>query len=183
MSNTAENPSPFDPLDRMEPDEPRFVIRGRDPIGPAVLSEYANLLRRRAIRELGENPHRIVDRKALKAAKLKAAEVDELAFAFQDYGSKAEQPAEQRLSHGTQQTVEQLAELHARKHRNALREHLQEARYHIEEARSGFVAGGFLAADSINNAELESMLCRLQQLYDEQNPVLPITEPKPDMEE
>jgi hypothetical protein len=38
---SKQNPSQFDVIDRMEPEEPYFIIRGRDPLSDALVELHA----------------------------------------------------------------------------------------------------------------------------------------------
>jgi hypothetical protein len=131
MVNTAN--SPFDPLDRMEPGEDRFVIREKDPAGPAGITGWAAARRLWAFKTYGFHAHG--DAKRLLDAELaQCAEAEEKALAWSERMKGAEQIEEQRATYsGVQQTEEQIAAAKRQKEWAELVRHLREADYHIHE--------------------------------------------------
>lgn len=125
--------SPFDPLDRMEPGEDRFVIREKDPCGPATLTEWSRLRRNRAVKLYGTEP--TGDAKRLLDAELaQCAEAEDKALAWSEKLSGGEAAEEQRATYsGVQQTEEQIAAARRQRAHAELVRHLREADYHIHE--------------------------------------------------
>lgn len=52
---TKNNPGKFDCYDVAEPDEPMFILLGRDPISPVLVEDWAN--RRIEAINKGQKPH------------------------------------------------------------------------------------------------------------------------------
>lgn len=180
MRGTAENPSAFDPLDDMAPDEPRFVVRGKDPDGPPVLTEWCRLRRNRAMRVFNAiaNPSD-QDRLLFKSELEQCREAEDLAIAMADWRNAHPEPeGDGRASYNQiERTQEQLAELARGKRLEAILRHVQEARYHACEVRDGLFDMGLIGEDTV--AELSDMLGRLQALADEHDPKAEQYRPQP----
>ena len=137
MSNSAADPSPFDPLERMPPDEPRFVLRGSDPDAPSTITEWAALHRKRSIRTNLDDKMAAKSEKhfnAHKAALSKAAAAEDLAHEMTDWRNGNEEAVEgSRVTHGVEKTEEQLEALAGQKKRERALKQIQETRFHIGE--------------------------------------------------
>lgn len=75
----------------MDPDEDRFVLREKDPVGPATITEWCRLRRNRALKLYGADP--VGDAKRLLDAELlqcREAEEKALAWADRQAGGEAE---------------------------------------------------------------------------------------------
>jgi len=89
---SKNNPGVYDPYDNAEPDEPMFVLLGRDPMAWFLVSEWA------AIRErLGEDPAKVAEARECAqkmwewaAAKGKQEKITAALAERQDYISKLE---------------------------------------------------------------------------------------------
>jgi hypothetical protein len=129
----ATQPSPFDPLDRLEPSEDRFVIRENDPVGPAAITGWAHLRRNWLFKRYGLKPVGDAAR-ILKSELAQCAEAEEKALAWGERQSGQEAPDEQRATYaGAALTEEQVALAKRQKHRAELLSHLHEAAYHATE--------------------------------------------------
>lgn len=131
--STAAQPSPFDPLDRMPPDEGRFVIREKDPAGPAAMTEWTRVRRNLAVKLFGTNP--VGDAKRLLDAELEQCrQAEELALEWAERLNGGEAPVEQKATYAdVTLTEEQIAAAKRQKALVELVRHLREADYHIHE--------------------------------------------------
>lgn len=131
--STAEQPSPFDPLDRMPPDEPRFVIRGSDPAGPNAITEWARVRRNLAFKQYG--PDATGDaRRLLEADLVQCKEAEELALLWREIQQGHEVPDEQRATYaGLELTEEQIAASRRQKNQAELLRHLRDADFYASE--------------------------------------------------
>jgi hypothetical protein len=152
--------SPFDPLADLAPDEPRFVIRGRDPIAQRVIAFWAHETRNRAISRFASSSD---ERDAAKlAGKLRqCAEAEEVGFAMDEW-AKGQTAAEGERANYQQveRTEAQIAELDRQKRIEAYRRHLREASYHLSEAIEG------LAREEITPNGLREALNRTNHFAD-----------------
>lgn len=183
MSNTAENPSPFDPLADMPPDEPRFILRGRDPAAPPAVTEWARVHRSRAYSDLTDDKGSPKSREAkvqLAAALQKAANADELAMDMREYQHSVARPREDRLSNGAEKTQEQLVELDRHRQRKVALEHLQEGRYHLNEAREAFLEMGLITENQ--SEKIQGWLDRAQEIAEQVDPARDYHQPKLEIE-
>lgn len=166
---TPENPSPLDPFDKLEPDEPYFRVRGKDPAGCGTVTEWARITRTKALAKFGPEPKTERDKSALKAVLAKCAQAEELAFIMQEYAEGHERPGDTRATYNElQQTEEHLAEVQAKRRLEGLMRHMQEGRYHICEAKDGLVDMLLLSEET--NAEIDAMLERLGAIANEFDP-------------
>lgn len=125
--STAANPSPFDPLDRMPPDEGRFVIREKDPAGPPSMTAWAHARRNWAIRRYGIEPTGDAKR-LLDAEMLQCRQAEDLALDWQEKLSGGEEVEAQKATYNeVRQTEEQLTAAKRQKVRTDLLRHLSEA--------------------------------------------------------
>jgi hypothetical protein len=63
---TKNNPGRFDCYSRADPDEPFFVLLGRDPLAPALVRVWARMRQ-----EMGEDPEKVLE--AFNCASVMAA--------------------------------------------------------------------------------------------------------------
>lgn len=159
MLSTAAHPSPFDPLADMPPDEPRFVVRGKDPAGPGTITEWCRLTRNWAIKLWGGSSS-AEDQRRLTAKLLQCAAAEEQAAEW------AERLAGGEAIEGTNATYQddhrtevQLAALATEKRKQVLVRHLREAAFHTSEARDGFVA-----LEALNEAEAQALTAALETI-------------------
>jgi hypothetical protein len=132
MPAAAANPSPFDPLDRLEPEEDRFVIREKDPCGPPTITEWCRLRRNRAAKLYGTNP--VGDAKRLLDAELaQCAEAEEKALEWSARQAGAAEEGAKATYADVALTEEQVAKAKRQKDFDAVRRHLREAAYHAAE--------------------------------------------------
>lgn len=175
--STAENPSPFDPLDEMPPDEPRFLIRGRDRQGPPTITEWARLTRNAAIKQYGTDPRSQRDKRALEAVLLKCAAADDDAAEMAEWQRGNLKADEQRASYsGIQQTEEQIAALREHRRLEALLRAIQEGRFYLSEARDGLLELGRITQQQAD--EVQGWLDSAQQIADANDPRIDYAEPK-----
>lgn len=133
--------SPFDPLERMEPGEDRFVIREKDPAGPEAITGWAQLRRNWAFKTYGIEP--TGDAKRLLDAELaQCNEAEEKALAWREAqtGGGAIEGVKATYSAATL-SEEQVAAAKRAKHLSELSRHLREAAYHACEVIEGDGAG------------------------------------------
>ena len=126
-------PSVFDPLNRMDPGEDRFVIREKDPCGPPTLTEWARLRRNRAFKLFGINP--TGDAKRLLDAELvQCKEAEEKALAWSDRQSGGDEVEGQKATYNdVRLSEEQVAAAKRQKMQRELEQHLAEADYLAHE--------------------------------------------------
>lgn len=171
MPGTAANPSPFDPLDEMEPDEPRFVLRGKDHAAPGAITEWSRLRRNKALHDFNkiEEPTE-KDRLALSSELSQCREADDRAMEMQDWRlGQAKPEGDGRASYNDiERTQEQLAELARKKRLEGLLRHVQEGRFHLAEVRDGLLDMGLISGETA--AEITQWLDRAQQVADEHDP-------------
>lgn len=140
MANTAADPSPLDPLNRMEPDEPRFVLRGKDAAAPCAITEWAartRLLSYRRHMDDNGNPKTQSDREAHVANLTKCAEAEVLALEMESWRKGREsdaQPGIRAVYDETTRTADQIRALKNKQKTDQIRDHIQEARYHLKLA-------------------------------------------------
>ena len=129
--------SPFDPLDRMEPGEDRFVIRENDPVGPPAITGWAHLRRNWLLKRYGTEPVGEAAR-LLKSELAQCAEAEEKALTWSERQRGGEAAEEQRATYaGAQLSEEQVALAKRQKHLDALISNLREAAYHASEIVDG----------------------------------------------
>lgn len=132
--STAKNPSPFDPLDRMPPDEGRFVIRETDHAGPAAMTEWCRVRRNALIRQFGTNPQG--DAKRLfdaEMAQIRQAEDLALEWSERIAGGAATDEAGRVPYADVVLSEEQVAAARIQRMRADLVQHLREADYAAHE--------------------------------------------------
>lgn len=129
----ATSPSPFDPLERLEPGEDRFVIRERDPAGPGAITEWCRLRRQWAYRTYGVEPTGNAKR-LLDAELAQCAEADAKALAWKERQTDGG-PIEEHRATYTEATLseEQVSAAKRQKLREDLIRCLREADYFIHE--------------------------------------------------
>lgn len=129
----ASTPSPFDPLDRMDPGEDRFVIREKDPAGPRTLTEWCRLRRNRAAKLYGTNP--VGDAKRLFDAEIaQCAEAEEKALAWAERQAGGEQVEGKKATYAeVLLSEEQIVAAKRQKLQGELERHLAEADYLAHE--------------------------------------------------
>jgi len=178
MSNTAENPSPFDPLDKMPADEPRFILRGKDPVTPNCILEWATCTRRWAYRKYGVEPKNRKDADALKALLAKCREAEKQAFEISEWANdNAVDMGQARASYNDQQqTAEALAELERRRKIDVLIRFIQEGRFNLCEAKDGLESMGLIGEEIVR--EIQGWLDRAQQIADHVDPRTAYREPQ-----
>ena len=179
---TAANPSAFDPLADMPPDEPRFVLRGKDQSSPPAITAWSHDRRNRAFREFNaiDNPSE-QDRLKLKSELEQCREADELAMGMREWQQDHAAPeGDPRATYNAiERTQEQLAELARSKRLEAIRRHVQEGRYHVCEVRDGLADMGLIGDAMVT--ELTAMLDRLQAISDEHDPKAEGYQPQPSL--
>lgn len=165
---TAANPSAFDPLDEMPADEPRFVLRGKDPAAPGAITEWARDRRNRAFREFNaiEQPTE-QDRLKLKAELEQCREADDLAMQMREWQQDHAAPeGDPRATYNAiERTQEQLAEAARKRRLDDVHRDIQEGRYHVCNVRDSLEDMGLLGEET--RADLDRMLERLQAVDDE----------------
>ena len=93
LINTIGNPGEFDALASLREGEPYFVLVGRDRFAPDLVSEWANLNRRRAIRE-----RETMDPADYRREIEKSTQAEEIAWAMQAYKAGHKEAAESSSS-------------------------------------------------------------------------------------
>lgn len=127
----------YDAHDTAKPGEPTFTLQGGDPLAPAALMHYADLVRTDA-RKAGTQ-------KGVRAGLQRAAACEEIAWSFEDYQSAGSKPKEARASYAEKSELAAGAK-EAVERRSAITEakgHLSNARSTAEEARELLVKLGF----------------------------------------
>lgn len=177
MPSSTENPSPFDPTDRMPADEPRFMLRAKDPATPASITEWARVTRMLAAKEFGIQPTNERDKAALTAVLLKCREAEKQAFEMDEW-RKGQEPISGELAkyNEQQQTFGQLAALEQRRRADALLRHIQEGRYHLSEARDGFLDLGLITQEQADR--MSGWLEAAQQIHEHADPRREFHEPQ-----
>lgn len=133
----AAHASPFDPLERMAPGEDRFVIREKDPVGPAAITGWTQLRRNWAFKLYGTEPTGDA-RRLLDAELAQCAEAEEKALAWSERQQGHEAADEQRATYAVVAlTEEQVAKAKRQKHLAELTRNLREAAYHACEIVEG----------------------------------------------
>lgn len=164
MLSTAAHPSPFDPLADMPLDEPRFVLRGRDPVGPGAITEWARLRRNWAIKQWADSSSEEAQRRLqAELRQCAAAEEQAMEWAERLAGGEAVE-AVNATYQDVHRTEEQLAALGREKRIAALQRHLREAAYHTCEARDGYAAIDELGAEDAH--ALEQALATINRIAD-----------------
>lgn len=147
MISTAENPSPFDPLADMPPDEGRFVLRERDPAAPGAITEWARIRRNLAFKKYGHRKsNKAAD--ALKVEMLQAKEADEIALEWASREAPERIEGKNTSYQEVVKTADQLAELDAMKVRETALHHLREGAAHISDAREILSDDDFVMLDA-----------------------------------
>jgi hypothetical protein len=80
MSNTIDQPGPFDAIAKARPGEPIFTLLGRDPCAPECVLQWARANRERVLRA---DPALADDKRM--AELLQSAEAEEIAFNMDEY--------------------------------------------------------------------------------------------------
>lgn len=125
----AELISPFDPLDRLEPGERRFVLREHDRAAPAAITEWCRTRRNLALKLYGTHPTGDAER-ALNAELLQCAEAEAIALDWAAAGVDAEVAV--RATYSNVALTEEQAKAAARQRDlTETRRHLREAAYHL----------------------------------------------------
>jgi hypothetical protein len=126
-------PSPFNPLDRLDPGEDVFPIREKDPAGPETLTFWASVRRKLAVKRYGTHP--TGDAKRLFEAELaQCKEADDKALAWSERQHGGEAADERKATYAdVAQSAEQIAAAKRQKLADALAHHLAEADYCAHE--------------------------------------------------
>jgi hypothetical protein len=127
----ASQPSPFDPLPRLEPGEDRFVIREKDPVGPQSLTGWSAARRLWAFKRYGTNPAKGTEERRLLDAELaQCAEAEEKALAWRERQTDGAPADEQRATYADAvQSESQIAAVKRQKLQADLERNLAEADY------------------------------------------------------
>ena len=129
----ASQPSPFDPLDRIESGEDRFVIREKDPVGPAVITFWAHRRRTREFKLYGVRPTGDAER-LLNAELAQCKEAEDKALDWSERQSGGEAPVETRASYvDAVLSEQQVSQARRQKLAADLERHLAEADYCAHE--------------------------------------------------
>lgn len=131
MSNTKDEPGPFDALQKARGDEPIFTLLGRDPAAPSAITEWCRVRRNNALRDFTPGSPELVEELR------QCADAEAIAFQMDDYRKGVtvaeEQVAPARVAHSglmgeTQEQRDQALAL------AQTVEHLRNAIYHMAEA-------------------------------------------------
>lgn len=162
MSNTKNQPGPFDALEKAEPGEPLFPLLARDPCAPGAITEWCRLRRNRAIKLWGDSK-RVADKKLLAAELDQCANAEEVALQFEEWHSSAAPVDGARSAYNeVKRTTEELAEADLRKRQDAACRSLREAAYHLCEAKDALTALDLIG--TVTRDDLVMMLARINGL-------------------
>lgn len=139
-TNTLAEPGPFDPTEKMAPDEPMFTLAGHDPDAPETVHFWVGLRRKRALA--------MDDADAARAELIQCTDAEMIAFEMQRWrkGLPAEDTsAVKRASYSGHTATEAVrAEIALKELVGAGLAHLREAAYHIGEAHTKLGKAGVL---------------------------------------
>lgn len=85
MTNTLERPGEFDALPKLRPDEPYFVLLGRDRLAPALVQQWADGNRHKAMREFNESEQTTADREVLDRELRQSTDAEQLSWDMKGY--------------------------------------------------------------------------------------------------
>lgn len=175
MTSTKADPGPFDAFDKARPDEPIFVLLGRDPSAPATVTEWCRLRRNRALKEFDHSSD------ALAAELRQCAEAEAIALGMGDYRAGLEAVAEGERGGVGNYSGLTGESIEVRDHRLAAAEavaHLREAAFHFSEGRERLIALGLLAGmGPFTPRSTKATLNDINELADEVSPKRPGVQP------
>lgn len=154
--STKEHPSPYDGLEKAQPDEPLFTLLARDPDAAPLVLEWAERRRSRA---------RWIDDPADRRAELQQCnEAEEVAWAMQRWRKGEEEVVvETRASYNDTAIDEPW-----RREISLALQHLRNAAYSLNEGREMFDRLGLL--DDDDRQMLQSAKTIANNLADERTP-------------
>lgn len=106
--NTLENPSEFDALVKLRPNEPYFMLLGRDTLSPGRVTEWADLNRKRALAEFNADK---INRDKLDQELRQSTDAEMIAASMKAYkaGHQAEQAKVKTASYTGHELPEETA--------------------------------------------------------------------------
>lgn len=107
--NTLENPSEFDALVKLRPNEPYFLLLGRDTLSPPLVTGWADRNRRRALAEFNDDK---ITREKLDQELRQSTDAEMIGASMKAYkaGHQAEQAKLKRTSYTGHELPEETAQ-------------------------------------------------------------------------
>lgn len=85
MTNTLERPGEFDALPKLRPDEPYFVLLGRDRLAPGLVQQWADGNRHKAMKEFNESEQTTADKAVLERELRQSTDAEQLSWDMKGY--------------------------------------------------------------------------------------------------
>lgn len=85
MTNTLERPGEFDALPKLRPDEPYFVLLGRDRLAPGLVQQWADSNRHKAMQEFNASEKTTADEAVRDRELRQSTDAEQLSWDMKGY--------------------------------------------------------------------------------------------------